>query len=203
VACLVALSIGLHALRVFAGGDWNGHPFVDWHPERLWSWSDGPVVYYGKNTILDAVAEVKRHILGLPTSRNAPHQLAASYALTRIEPGTTLPVGGYLLCRVNVMNTGGAAWLDRTPWEKGEVRLMWRWFGEGHEVHFGEGGWILGYDVLPGQTYEFTLEIAAPKNPGTYQLELGLVSLQVTSFADQGSVPLRVPIQVIRPPSGG
>jgi hypothetical protein len=203
IACLVALSIGLHALRVFAGGDWNGHPFVDWHPERLWSWSDSPMVYYGKNTLVDAVAEVKRRIWSLPTSRDTPTQLAASYALTSIAPGTTLPASGYLLCRVDVVNTGGAVWLDRTPWEKGEVRLRWRWFEEGHAGHVGEGGWILGHDVLPGQTYEFTLEIAAPQNPGTYQLELGLVSVQVSAFADQGSTPLRVPIEVTRPTSGG
>jgi hypothetical protein len=34
-------------------------------------------------------------------------------------------------------------------------------------------------------------------------LELGLVGVQVTSFADQGTVPLRVPIQVIHSPTGG
>jgi Dolichyl-phosphate-mannose-protein mannosyltransferase len=203
IAVLIALSIGLHGLRVFAGGDWNGHPFVDWHPERLWSWADSPVVYYGKNTILDAVAEVKRRILAFPTSRDAPHKLAAFYHLNSLEPGATLLPGGFLLCRVNVMNTGGAVWLDRAQWEKGEVRLRWRWFEEEHERPFMEGGWLLGYDVLPGQAYEFTIEIATPRNPGNYVLELGLVSMQVTSFADQGTAPLRVPIRVTAPPPGG
>ena len=203
MACLVALSIGLHALRVFAGGDWNGHPFVDWHPERLWSWSGSPPVYYGKNAIMDAVAEVKSRIWALPTSRDTPTKLAASYHLISLEPGTTLPPGDFLLCRINVVNTGGAVWLNRAQWEKGEVRLRWRWFEAGHDNHLTEGGWLLGYDVLPGQTYEFTAEIATPMKPGNYQLELGLVSMQVASFADQGTAPLRVPVQVIRPPSGG
>ena len=200
IACLIALSIGLHALRVFGGGDWNGHPFVDWHPERLWSWAESPPVYYGKNAILDAVAELKRRILALPTSRDAPQKLAASYRLTSLAPGTALHPGDFLLCRVSVVNTGGAVWLDRAKWEKGEVRLRWRWFEEEQEGHVKEGGWLLDYDVLPGQAYAFTLEIATPKNPGNYLLELGLVSIRVTTFADQGTAPLHIPIQVTPPP---
>jgi hypothetical protein len=197
IACLVTLSIGLHALRVFSGGDWNGHPFVDWHPERLWSWTDSPPVYYGRNLMLDVFAEVKRRILGLPTSRDAPEKLAASYRLTSFSPGTMLHPGDFILCRVNAVNSGEAVWLDRAQWEKGEVRLRWRWFEEGHEDHFTQGGWLLGYDVLPGQAYEFTVEVATPNKPGNYQLELGLVSVQVTSFADQGTAPLHIPVQVM------
>ena len=203
LACLIACSISLHALRVFAGGDWNGHPNVDWHHERLWSWADSPPVYYGKNAVLDAFAEGTRRLWALPTSRDAPQQLAASYRLTSVAPGTTLHPGDFLLCRVRVENTGGAVWLDRARWEKGEVRLRWRWFEAGNEAHFTEGGWLLDYDVLPGQSYEFTVEISIPRTPGNYQLELGLVSMQVTSFADQGTAPLRLPVQVTDRPSGG
>ena len=179
IACLIALSIGLHALRVFGGGDWNGHPLVDWHPERLWSWAGSPPVYYSKNAILDAFAEVKRRILALPTSRDAPQKLAASYHLTSLAPGTVLHPGDFLLCHVSVVNTGEAVWLDRAKWEKGEVRLRWRWFEEGQEGHVIQGGWLIGHDVLPGQTYEFMVEIATPKKPGNYILELGLVSMKV------------------------
>jgi Dolichyl-phosphate-mannose-protein mannosyltransferase len=202
ITCLIALSIGLHTLRVFGGGDWNGHPLVDWHPERLWSWADSPPVYYGKNTMLDAFAEGKRRLLALPTSRDAPQKLAASYRLTSLAPGTILHAGDVILCRIGLVNTGEAVWLDRAKWEKGEVRMRWRWFEEGHEVHLTEGGWLLGYDVLPGQTYEFTLEIVTPQMPGNYLLELGLVSIQVTSFADQGTAPLGIPVQVMPPSSG-
>ena len=151
---------------------------------------------------MDAVAEVKRRVWALPTSRDTPTKLAASYHLITLEPGTTLPPGDFLLSRINVVNTGGAVWLNRAQWEKGEVRLRWRWFEAGQDSHLVEGGWLLGYDVLPGQSYEFTVEIATPMKPGNYQLELGLVSMQVASFADQGSAPLRVPVQVIRPPPG-
>ena len=38
-----------------------------------------------------------------------------------------------------------------------------------------------------------------PRDPGDYTLELGLVSMQVTSFEDQGIAPLKLPVQVARP----
>jgi hypothetical protein len=143
------LSIGLPALGIFSGRDWNGHPFVDWYHERLWSWGDSLLVYYGKNGILDAYAKVKRRLLALPTSRDAPHKLAASYRLTSLAPETTLHTRDFLLCHISVVNTGGAVWLDRAQWEKGEVRLRWRWFAEGQEGHLIEGGCLPGYPVLP------------------------------------------------------
>jgi hypothetical protein len=203
IACLIALSIGLHALRVFGGGDWNGHPNVDWHYERLWSWIDSPPVYYGKNMLLDTLAEGKRRLLALPTSRDAPQRLAAAYRLRSLASGSTPQPGAFLLCRLEVENTGGAVWLDRAKWEKGEVRLRWRWFEARAQDHFAEGGWLLGYDVLPSDIYEFTVEIATPRKEGRYILELGLVSMQVTSFTDQGTAPLRIPVQVTHSPTAG
>jgi hypothetical protein len=103
-------------------------------------------------------------------------------------------------CRAQVLNAGEAVWLARAKWEKGEVRLRWRWFAGDREVPVSEGGWILGYDVLPGQAYEFMVEIATPKEPGEYMLELGLVSTMVTSFAEQGIVPIMIPVRVTRLP---
>jgi hypothetical protein len=199
---LTALSISLHALRVFGGGDWNGHPNVDWHPERLWSWVDSPPVYYGKTMAMDALAKLRRSVWALPTSREAPQKLAASYRLISLTPGTTLPPHAFLMCRVKLVNTGAAVWLARAKWEKGEVRLRWRWFAGDREVPFTSGGWLLGYDVLPGQTYEYTAEIAAPSEPGEYTLELGLLSMEVTTFAEQGVAPLTIAIQVVHSSQG-
>jgi hypothetical protein len=199
-ACLAALSITFHALRVFGGGDWNGHPNVDWHPERLWSWSDSPPVYYGKNLAREVYAKLQRLARDFPTSRDTPQRLAASYRLESMVPGTTLQTSSFVLCQMQVVNEGEAVWLARAQWERGEVRLRWRWFVGDQEVHVSEGGWILGYDVLPGQTYEFKVEIATPKEPGEYTLELGLVSTMVTSFAEQGVAPVRIPMRVTRFP---
>jgi hypothetical protein len=44
------------------------------------------------------------------------------------------------------------------------------------------------------------VEIATPKEPGEYMLELGLVSTMVTSFAEQGIVPIMIPVRVTRLP---
>jgi hypothetical protein len=201
-ACLLVLSIGLHGLRVFGGGDWNGHPNVDYHPERLWSWVDSPPVYYGRNVVLDTYAKLKRLAVGFPTSLNAPEKLRASYRLLDLAQDVGLHLDRFLICRVSTVNTGEAVWLSRVRGEKGEVRLTWRWFAGDREVPSTLGGWILGYDVLPGQAYEFTVEIPMPKEPREYTLELGLVSMQMTSFANQGVAPLKIPVQVVRPHQG-
>ena len=199
LVCVTALSIALHALRVFGAGDWNGQPNVDRHPERLWSWTASPPVYYAENLARDIYAKVQRLRLGLPTSREAPQRLAASYRALDLTPGMTLPPNAFVLCHVEVVNEGEAVWLARAKWEQGEVRLRWRWFLGGREEPSGASGWLIGYDVLPGQRYVFTLEIATPRALGDYTLELGLVSVQVTSFEDQGITPLRLPVQVAHP----
>ena len=80
-------------------------------------------MYYGKDRILDAYAKVKRRLLALPTSRDAPHKLAAFRRLTSLAPETTLHTRYFLLCHISVVNTSGALWLDRAQWEKGEGRL--------------------------------------------------------------------------------
>jgi hypothetical protein len=57
--------------------------------------------------MLDAFAEVKRRLLALPTSGNAPAKLAASYRLTSLAPVTRSHPGDFLLCRVSAVNIGG------------------------------------------------------------------------------------------------
>jgi hypothetical protein len=199
IAGLVILSISLHALRVFGDGDWNGYPNVDRHPERLWSWVDSPPVYYAKPLVMDAFAKLQRRLFSLPTSRDAPHKLAASYRLIGQAPEGTLAPKSFLICRISVVNTGEAVWLSRTRGERGEVLLQWRWLKEQQEVPSAAGGLFIGYDVLPGQTYDFTIEVTVPGEPGEYLLELGLINMHVTSFAEQAVAPLEIAIQVAHP----
>jgi hypothetical protein len=110
-----------------------------------------------------------------------------------------LPPNSFVICHVEAVNDGEAVWLARAKWERGEVRLRWRWFLGDRQEPSDAGGWMIGYDVLPGQRYVFTLEIGTPREPGDYTLELGLVSQQATSFEDQGSAPLKLPVQVSHP----
>jgi hypothetical protein len=49
---LAVASIGLHALGAFNEEGWNWDPLdVDQHPERLWSWTDSPPVYYARRLL--------------------------------------------------------------------------------------------------------------------------------------------------------
>jgi hypothetical protein len=199
IAGLVILSISLHALRVFGDGNWNEHPNVDRHPERLWSWVDSPPVYYAKPLVMDAFAKLQRRLFSLPTSRDASHKLAASYHLIGRVPKGTLAPKSFIICRISVVNTGEAVWLTRMQGAKGEVLLQWRWLKEQQQVPSTEGRLFIGYDVLPGQTYDFTIEATVPGEPGEYLLELGLIDMHVMSFAEQGVAPLEIAIQVAYP----
>jgi hypothetical protein len=202
IAGLTALSIGLHALGVFGGGDWNGYADVDRHPERLWSWRESPPVYYSGKIgmaafaqVMGAFAHVKRFALAPPTSREAPQLLAAAYSL-EVAPSYSL-IGEPVTAVVTVVNTGKAVWLAHTDGTSGEVRLGWVWFKDDREVPSLAGRELLAYDVFPGQRYAFNLRIPTPMESGQYTLELELVSENVMWFSAQGIKRLKVPILMV------
>jgi Dolichyl-phosphate-mannose-protein mannosyltransferase len=134
-----------------------------------------------------------------PTSRDAPHKVAASYRLLRLNPGPSLSADEFLTLHLSALNTGEAIWLARAEDEKGAVRLGWRWFKGEQEIPNTQGRERLGYDVLPKQWYEFQARISPPVEAGEYTLELGLVSEFLTWFIDQGSRSLRIPVTVHTP----
>jgi hypothetical protein len=131
-----------------------------------------------------------------PTSRDAPHKLAASYRLLQLNPGPSVSADEYLTLNLSALNTGEAIWLARAEDEKGAVRLGWRWFKGEQEIPNTQGREQLGYDVFPKQWYEFQARISPPVEAGEYTLELGLVSEFLTWFIDQGSRSLRISITV-------
>jgi protein O-mannosyl-transferase len=131
-----------------------------------------------------------------PTSRDAPHKLAASYRLLQLNPGPSLSADESLTLHLSALNTGEAIWLARAEGEKGAVRLGWRWFKGEQEIPNLQGREQLGYDVFPKHWYEFQARISPPGEAGEYSLELGLVSEFLTWFVDQGSRPLRIPVTV-------
>jgi hypothetical protein len=134
-----------------------------------------------------------------PTSRDAPHQLAASYRLLQLNPGPSLSADEFLTLHLSALNTGEAIWLARAEGEKGAVRLAWRWFKGEQEVPNTQGRERLRYDVFPKQGYEFQVRISPPVEAGEYTLELGLVSEFLTWFIDQGSQSFRIAVTVHTP----
>jgi hypothetical protein len=186
---LATLSIGFHALGVFSPGNRTVQP---------WSWADSPPVYYGRE-VRQVVAHLQRMIWEMPTSLDGPHQLAATYHLTKLVPGRTINPDAALTLSVTARNVGEAVWLARSRGDRGAVRLGWRWFQAHQDSPFGEGRAPLPYDIWPGKAAVLTAAITSPQQPGEYSLEVGLLSEHVTWFSAQGVTPLRVPIHVFSP----
>jgi hypothetical protein len=203
---LCGLSVVAHALGVFGDGSWNVTPrSIDIAPERLWSWIDSPPLYYGGEVVAavrQPFAHLKRNILGLPTSQDAPHELGASYRRIGLTPGPAVAPDEPLALRVEARNIGKAVWLAHSRGERGTVGLGWRWLKGDHDVPVPWGRALLKYDILPGNYYTFTAAFNAPREPGEYLLEVGLIAERVGWFSGHGVSPLRVPISVLGPPRG-
>jgi hypothetical protein len=186
-----ALSIGTHALGAFFyDGRWDAQADVERSEAPLWSWSGGPLVFYGG----EAVSAIRQLVMkGGPTSADSPGLLAASY---RFEPtAADVFVRERLLVRVEATNTGRAVWLAAPRGNGGPVRLGWRWSRDQVDLP-EEGRMVLASDVSPGQVARFAPRIACPRVPGDYTLTIDLLSENVTWFADQGGPPIRMAVKV-------
>jgi dolichyl-phosphate-mannose-protein mannosyltransferase len=199
VFCLLAAwSIGAHAIGAFVDDrSWysNGGADVDHYPARLWSWSDNQLVNPPRDFVTRLMIDARR----LPTSRTAPELLAASYQ-TDAPPRLTVDCGKTVPMLVVATNTGRAAWLAHSRGETGVVNLGWRWHADGRPELPGEGRARLGAAVLPGQRHRFWTAMLAPREPGTYVLEVGLVDEGLTWFSAVGTPPVRVTVTVARVP---
>jgi len=193
-ALFVAVSIGIHALGAFSyDGRWDSAANVGHDDSPLWSWKDGPLVFYGRGV----ASVIGRLIPGTvnrgPTSADSPALLAASYAATPIAAAAV--TGEPLTASVTATNTGRAVWLAATPGSRGAVRLGWRW-EPGDRAAF-EGRANLSSDLPPGQAAHFATQIPSPATAGDYTLTIDLVSELVTWFADQGHPSIRVSVKVL------
>lgn len=190
---LAALSVAAHGLGAFFyDSRWDTAADVDRNPASLWSWREGPLVFYGREAAAAAgrvlLAETGRR----PTSADSPTLLAASY---RMQPiASEAFVGEALTVSLTATNTGAAIWLAAAPRDTGTVRLGWRWSRDGANVEEGRG--TMPFDVFPGGTARFAERIAVPPVPGHYTLTIDLVSELVTWFADRGPRPVTVTVAV-------
>jgi hypothetical protein len=202
VAALALASTGAHALgAVYEDRSWDDAADVDRHPERLWSWSEGPIPHAAVQAAGSARRVHAAARLGLwrfPTSRALPG-LAASYPLAEVPASAA--AGQPIPIRVRAFNSGGAVWLDRTEDGRGMVRLGWSWSCDGRELATQTGRRDLPFPVFPGESFEFRATGSAPEAPGDCVLTVGLVSELVEWFSVLGTRPLRFPVRVT-PPEG-
>jgi hypothetical protein len=185
-------SISTHALGAFWDDNrWNSlfHHDSNIFRRRLWSWTD--------NQPLNALREISTRISiglrGLPTSRTAPELLAASY---QIKHPSSLTMSHPIHISLEATNEGQAVWLAWAKHDMGTVRLSWRCRMEEHYLPGMSGRVSLRYDVLPRQSHDFRFAIDPPRAPGTYLLEVGLVSEGVAWFSDRGTSDVQITVHI-------
>jgi hypothetical protein len=187
-------SISAHAIGAFWDDNrwnWMFHHDANVFRQRLWSWTDNQLV----NAPRDIYARIGIVLRGLPTSRTAPELLAASY-LINLPSSFTVTAPHPIRISLEATNEGQAVWLAWAKHYKGTVRLGWRWrTGDHYLPGMSDRAW-LRYDVLPRQSHSFQVAIDPPHAPGTYILEVGLVSEGVAWFSDRGTSSVQITVNV-------
>ena len=135
----------------------------------------------------------------------APRPSHASYALEWVSNDIpkTMPAGKPASIKVMVKNTGDWPWNDpftanpSHPDGTYAVRLTYNWVSaDGRPLPANAVRRELSSPVPPGGTANFAIGVAAPKEPGSYQLQLDLVEELVFFFSARGNEKLTVPVTV-------
>ncbi len=184
LAVCVAWSLLAHSLGAFGGPDtWSEDMDVNYQPEALWSWSNNQLV----NPLRRLWDGARITFEGLPTSRTEedaidPTRMAATY-WAAVWPKRPLRPGQRLTLAMRVRNDSRAVWLTGGE-KRGRIRLAWRWFREGHQVH-DEGRINLGREIFPGQEYDLRVSFPVPRESGHYGLEVSLIYEGIAWFSAQ------------------
>lgn len=172
---MIMMSFLIHTIGAFGfDSSWYKKTDISVDDNRLWSFSDSPLVHYGRQLIFKNLSILRTGFSGLPTSPQAPKLLAA--AITHQEIPMQHAVGESLKLHVVVTNTGSAIWLFQTNNSQYGVRLGWRWIDRIGKDDFTEGRAPIRQDIFPGEREEFSIQIWPPSKEGKYILELGMVS---------------------------
>lgn len=187
---LAVTSLLMHAIGAYSfDTSWYQKGAVDVNADRLWSWRDSPFVHYGTKLFLRNLSFVRTWVSGLPTSAQAPHELAAAMVLPDVPE--SLSASKPMALTIAATNTGRAIWLFQTNFGPGAASLGWRWWQDDRPVPFGEGRAGLSRDIFPGGEERLRLEIWPPSAPGDYTLQLGMVRDPDMWFAQQW-IPFQV-----------
>ena len=125
-----------------------------------------------------------------------PETLLARFR--HVDCPATLRVGVPAPFGVRVQNTGQTRWLAQTGGAGvGQVRLGLSLLNaEGRLLQLDFGRCSLARDVAPGQAIRIEGQIPPLASPGRYVLRFDLVAEGVSWFADRGTTPRTLPIDV-------
>jgi hypothetical protein len=112
-----------------------------------------------------------------------------AYELPELRAGTTGPL------RVRARNAGSAPWRSRG--EAG-VQASYHWLDPlGNAIVWDGPRTALPRPVAPGEEVELELELRSPRPPGRYRLAVDLVEEFRFWFAEVGSAPLELDVEVL------
>jgi hypothetical protein len=124
----------------------------------------------------------------------------SSIAVARTIPAHA-DAGALLTIPVTVVNLSGSMWSQD---HVGAIRVGNHWLDEHAGMVLQDDGRARLPPVLsPGERCRVALEVKAPAQAGPYLLEIDVVHEGITWFADRGSRPVRVPIDVVVPETPG
>ncbi len=111
-----------------------------------------------------------------------------AYALPELRAGTKGRA------RVRLENAGSATWRSR---DDAGVQLSYHWLDDrGNAIVWDGPRTAFAHPIEPGETVELELELAVPQPPGPYRLAFDLVEEYRFWFAEIGSTPLELPVDV-------
>ncbi|ALG05595.1 class I SAM-dependent methyltransferase [Kibdelosporangium phytohabitans] len=111
-----------------------------------------------------------------------------------LEAPSSLEVGENSYIRVGVTN------LSDGEWPRGQLLNAGNhWRRNGLMVIQDDGRDSVRCPLRPGEQTEALIRVKAPTEPGSYELEVDVVQESVAWWADRGSQPVQVPVEVRSP----
>lgn len=141
-------------------------------------------------------------VKGTPPPKNPSHDRYAVHWLDTTVP-PRLTVGALTPVLVRAKNTSDWDWLDPKTANPSKadgsyaVRLTYRWLSDtGALVEESGARGELTAPVPADGIGTFAIQVAAPRNPGSYRLEFDLIQELVTFFSSRGGEKLSVVVTV-------
>jgi hypothetical protein len=164
----------------FADDDWNRGPVpLEAAPQRVWDWSDLQIVraarsgWHGSDlegVLIGSLGESQPVLLAALSQDDLATRFEISDRPAEMAAGSTLtPV-------VRLTNRGTRAWPAFSGKGRISIRyltvLVVRWFA-GDRTVAGSGDVLrLRENLMPGETLKMPVPLAAPRVPGSYEVEL-------------------------------